>query len=93
MRGQGLIAGVELVHDRATRDPAGSHAARVIYRAFELGLVLIYTGPHGNVLELTPPLTVSEADIDAALSMLERALADVAGGRFDDAKLANYAGW
>lgn len=93
VRGLGLIAGAELVEDKRTRVPAGMHAARTAYRCFELGLVLIYTGATGNVLELTPPLTIGAQEVDLALAILEEALEDVAAGRFDDAKLAGYQGW
>jgi 4-aminobutyrate aminotransferase len=93
VRGLGLIAGVELVEDKSSRRQATRHAARVVYRCFELGLVLIYTGPDGNVLELTPPLTITEREVDDALAILEQALHDVQSGRFDDAKLEGYLGW
>ncbi len=93
VRGRGLIIGIELVRDRETREPAPVDAHRVVYRCFELGLLTLYAGLMGNVIELTPPLTISEEEVDEALSIFERALADVEAGRFDDAKLAPYAGW
>jgi 4-aminobutyrate aminotransferase len=93
VRGSGLILGVELVRDRATREPAPVDAHRLVYRLFELGVLAIYSGLHGNVIELTPPLIIGAAEIDEFLKAFERALADVEAGRFDDAKLAPYAGW
>jgi 4-aminobutyrate aminotransferase len=93
VRGKGLILGVELVTDRETRAPAATDAHRLAYRLFELGLIVIYAGLYGNVIEMTPPLTVTEAEIDEALALFEQALSDVEAGRFDDAKLAPYAGW
>lgn len=93
VRGRGLIAGVELVSDRETREPATRDGARLAYRCFELGLIVIYAGVHGNVIELTPPLTVTEHEIDEALSILDHALTDIEAGQFDDAKLAPYGGW
>jgi 4-aminobutyrate aminotransferase len=93
VRGAGLIAGVELVTDRATRVPAPVETHRLVYRLYELGVLTIYSGLHGNVVELTPPLTLSAAEVDEFLEVFEAALADVEAGRFDDAKLAAYAGW
>ena len=93
VRGKGLIVGIELVTDRKTREPAPRDAHRLVYRCFELGLLTIYAGLAGNVIELTPPLTIGPDEIDHALGILERALADVEAGRFDDAKLAPFAGW
>jgi 4-aminobutyrate aminotransferase len=93
VRGKGLIAGIELVTDRGTREPAAKDAHRLAYRCFELGLIVIYAGIHGNVIEITPPLTITEAEIDEGLGIFERALSDVEAGRFDDSKLTPYAGW
>jgi 4-aminobutyrate aminotransferase len=93
VRGRGLIVGVELVSDRATRAPAALDAHRLVYRLFELGLLVIYAGLYGNVIEITPPLTITAAEVDEALALFEQALSDVESGRFDDAKLVPYAGW
>jgi 4-aminobutyrate aminotransferase len=93
VRGLGLMTGVELVEDRRTRAPAARLAAGVVYRCFELGLVVIYTGLLANVIEMTPPLTLTEQDVDEALKILDQSLADVSAGRFDESKLAPYAGW
>ena len=93
VRGSGLILGVELVRDKATREPAPVDTHRLVYRLFELGVLAIYSGLHGNVIELTPPLIINAAEIDEFLAVFERALADVEAGTFDDQKLAPYAGW
>ncbi len=93
VRGRGLMVGLELVTSRDTREPATKDAARLVYRCFELGLLVIYCGAAGNVIEMTPPLTLDERDVDDALAILDEALTDIEAGRFDDAKLARYAGW
>jgi 4-aminobutyrate aminotransferase len=87
VRGRGLAIGVELDGNMHRA------AAQVIYRAFELGVVVYYVGVNSNVLELTPPLIFSRADVDEAIAILDRALADVEKGKFDVAKLDAYAGW
>jgi 4-aminobutyrate aminotransferase-like enzyme len=78
VRGLGLLLGVELVRDRATKEPAVEEADAVLYRCLERGLSFKTT--FGNVLTLTPPLIISEADIDRALAILDAALAETAVG-------------
>ena len=66
VRGLGLLLGVELADD--------DDAERALYRSLELGLSFKVT--MGAVLTLTPPLTISREEMDEALSILDRALAD-----------------
>jgi 4-aminobutyrate aminotransferase len=90
VRGRGLALGVELVANGA---PAPRQTALAVYRAFQLGLVLYYVGVNSNVLEFTPPLTLTEAEAQEGVAILDQALADVAAGRVDEALLADFAGW
>jgi len=86
IRGRGLAIGIELNQD-------GKQAALAVYRAFELGLVLYYVGEHSNVLELTPPLNLTETEAAHGISLLKQALADVRTGRVDKQLLADFVGW
>jgi Aminotransferase class-III/Amino acid permease len=90
VRGRGLAIGLELV-DPATGDRDPRLAAQVVYRAWELGAVVYYVG--GNVLEITPPLVLTESEADRAAQILGDAIADAASGNVDEAKVARYAGW
>ena len=78
VRGEGLLLGVDLVADRASRTPDPDYGARVTQRCFELGLnINIVKFPAlGSILRLAPPLTISADDIDIGLEILERALTD-----------------
>ena len=94
VRGRGLALGVELVSDRDMREPVPvSTTAKVIYRAWELGAVFFYVGMRANVLELTPPLTLTEAEAREGLAIIGQALADVADGKISDAVVAPYMMW
>ena len=87
-----MIQGVELVRDRDSKEPAGKEAAKVVYRAFELGLLVFYVGMFSNVLEITPPLLLTEAEADEGVAILDRALADVEAGKVSDEAIALFAG-
>jgi len=69
VRGRGLMLGVELVSDSDTKAPAIDAAEEIFYRALEAGLSFKVT--MGNVLTLTPPLTIAEDELDRALGILE----------------------
>jgi 4-aminobutyrate aminotransferase len=93
IRGRGLVIGIDLVEDRATRAPASKACAKVAYRASELGAAVFYVGHHSNVLELTPPITLSEAEVEEGLSILDQAIEDVEADRVPDSAIAAYVGW
>lgn len=78
VRGRGLLLGVELVRDRASRAPAGDLAEAVLYGAMSRGLSFKTT--MGNVLTLTPPLITTERQMDQALDILEQSLAAALNG-------------
>ena len=73
VRGRGLLLGLDLVTDRDSRAPANDLAEAVLYRALDAGLSFKTT--MGNVLTLTPPLTVSIDAMMRALDILEDAIA------------------
>jgi 4-aminobutyrate aminotransferase len=93
IRGRGLVIGVELVRNRGSKAPGDRETAKVCFRAAELGLAVFYVGMRSNVLEITPPLCLTEAEAQEGVDILDQALADVAAGRVPDDAVAAYAGW
>lgn len=91
VRGRGLAIALDLVSDRAamTRDP--DLARKVVYRAWQLGVVVFYVG--GNVLEITPPLVITPEQVSDAVAILEQSIADVIDGAVSDEEIAPYLGW
>ena len=67
VRGRGLMWGVEL-HDAA-------HAHAAVNKALEKGVLILQAGEQGNVISLTPPLTISEADLDRGLDVVQTCIA------------------
>ena len=80
VRGQGLMIGVELVTDHATRAPAADQASYIANRLRDNGILLSTDGPLHNVLKIKPPLVFNEADADRLVMTLDRVL------REDDAR-------
>ncbi|MBL1101734.1 aspartate aminotransferase family protein [Streptomyces coffeae] len=91
IRGRGLAIGIDLVRDPTTRERSPDLAALTVYRLWELGAVAFYVG--GNVVEITPPLIISDAEIDHAVELLAHAISDAAAGTVDPAVAERYAGW
>jgi 4-aminobutyrate aminotransferase len=75
VRGLGLLLGIELLRDLATLEPATDEAEKVMYAALQRGLNFKIT--MGNILTLTPALTITQAEIDQGLAILETALSVV----------------
>lgn len=79
VRGKGLMIGIELVGEN--KAPAADKLARLLELTREEGLLIGKGGLYGNVVRLTPPMTVSEAELEAGLAALARAFERLEGGR------------
>ena len=77
VRGLGLMLGVELVKDRATKEPAREACAEVFERCKDLGLLVGKGGLWGNTLRIKPPMCLTPADADFLLAALDEALTGV----------------
>ncbi|MGH7185889.1 MAG: aspartate aminotransferase family protein, partial [Pseudomonadota bacterium] len=80
VRGLGLIAGIELVKDKTTKEPALGVAGKVLGEARKRGLITRpRTGqggdyPIGDTICLAPPLVITEAQIDRIIEILRASI-------------------
>jgi len=76
VRGKGMMIGMELVKDRASREPAKELCDAVVTRAYHNGLLLLSCGQ--STVRFMPPLVATRENADEAVSLLE---ASLGGGR------------
>ena len=74
VRGLGLMLGVELVRDPASKEPATALAAEVVETCRQRGLLLGKGGLSGNVLRIKPPMCLTKDDADFLVDCLDEAL-------------------
>jgi 4-aminobutyrate aminotransferase / (S)-3-amino-2-methylpropionate transaminase / 5-aminovalerate transaminase len=77
VRGLGAMLAIELVRNRATKEPAPELASRLAIHASERGLILLTGGIYGNVIRILAPLTASPELMDEGMTILEHSLADL----------------
>jgi alanine-glyoxylate transaminase / (R)-3-amino-2-methylpropionate-pyruvate transaminase len=74
VRGLGLMLGVELVRDRATKEPASTEAVEILELVKERGLLIGKGGLHGNTLRIKPPMCLTKDDADFLVDCLDEVL-------------------
>jgi 4-aminobutyrate aminotransferase len=72
VRGRGLMIGLELVKDRATKEPHEAAMERISEKAFRRGLLLLGCGK--STFRLSPPLVLDAYDVDTGMDVLESCL-------------------
>ncbi|MFF2653635.1 4-aminobutyrate--2-oxoglutarate transaminase [Streptomyces sp. NPDC058045] len=75
IRGRGAMIAVELVEDRAGKEPAARATAAVAAACHAAGLLVLTCGTYGNVLRFLPPLVIGEDLLNEGLDIVEQALA------------------
>jgi 4-aminobutyrate aminotransferase-like enzyme len=71
VRGKGLMVGVELVKDQVSKQPFSELAEYMLVECLKRGLIILTSGTHGQVLSLSPPFTITEAEIDFSIQVLQ----------------------
>ena len=75
VRGRGLMAGIEIVADRGTKEPAPELGAKLSEKMIELGLSanLASMKSFGGVFRIAPPLIITDEQLDLGLAIMEKA--------------------
>jgi 4-aminobutyrate aminotransferase / (S)-3-amino-2-methylpropionate transaminase / 5-aminovalerate transaminase len=80
VRGRAMMTAMELVSDRATKEPLESSiGTKIVQRCLENGVVILKAGTYDNVIRLLPPLTIEEGLLDEGLEILDEAIGSVVG--------------
>lgn len=80
VRGAGLYIGVELVKDRASKEPDAATALAIVNGLRERRVMISGTGFHSNILKIRPPLVFGAPHADRLLTELEATLKAVTAG-------------
>ncbi|MBL4633144.1 MAG: aspartate aminotransferase family protein [Kofleriaceae bacterium] len=74
----GLLGGVELVSDIENKSPLAKGIVGAIKdHLYQAGMLITVSGPHGNVLRLQPPLSVTAEELDRFIVCLKAALSEI----------------
>lgn len=78
VRGMGLMQALELVKDPTTKEPYKEMQPKLVEAARAQGLIIGKGGLYGNVIRMSPPMSISRTEVDMAIEMLDRAFAAIA---------------
>lgn len=78
VRGKGFMQAVELVKDKETKEPAVEMKSKIIEECLNNGLILVGAGLHSNVIRFLAPISITEAQMEEGLDILEAAVAKFA---------------
>ena len=87
VRGKGLMLGMELVENRTSKVPAAKLCDNLVTRAYHNGLLLLMCGQ--STIRFMPPLMITNADVDEAITILSASLDEVLA---DEKKNSGAAG-
>lgn len=74
IRGLGAMVGIEFVKDRKTKEPATALVAHLVQEALQRGLLIENSGSYSNVIRFLAPLTMTDEQTKAGLTIFEDAL-------------------
>jgi len=75
VRGMGLVLGLEIVEDKASKQPAAELTAEIVHQCYLRGLACIHPiGMFGNVIRVAPPLVITKDQVSESLDIFEAGL-------------------
>lgn len=77
VRGLGAMVALELVKDRATKEPAPKETTLVREKCYQNGLITIGAGIHHNVIRILVPLVITGDELEEGLSIMDKAFSSV----------------
>ncbi|WP_371668844.1 4-aminobutyrate--2-oxoglutarate transaminase [Streptomyces sp. NBC_00289] len=77
VRGRGAMIAIELVKDRATKEPNPEATGALAKACHQEGLLVLTCGTYGNVLRFLPPLVIGEDLLNEGLDIIEQAFSAV----------------
>jgi len=78
VRGKGLLVGFEVVKDMKKKESGAIDAREIVRKSFRRGVLLDVSGD--SVVQITPPLSITQELIDKGLEIIEGAVSEVAAG-------------
>lgn len=92
-RGLGMSVGIGVVRTdgRGVQTPDLDGAFKIIYRAYEKGLLIITVA--GNVLRVQPPVNMTPEHLEQGFAIIDQAMSDYEAGRIPDDVLSHRNGW
>jgi 4-aminobutyrate aminotransferase len=75
VRGRGLMIGVDIVKDKATKEYGHEERDRIVEMAFERGVLFLGCGP--STVRICPALVVTKEEADVAMDVLEQSISSV----------------
>jgi len=93
VRGLGLMIGIDVVKDKDTKEPDKEKAIKIIWRAWEKGLIMTTYGRYGNVVRVAPPLIIENEEIERAIDIIDESIKDVIFNKVSDDVLKVMKPW
>ncbi|QRG69603.1 4-aminobutyrate--2-oxoglutarate transaminase [Brevibacillus choshinensis] len=76
-RGLGAMCGIELVKDKASKEPNKELTAKIVQACYQNGIVVMSAGLYSNVIRILSPLVITDEQLEEGLNVLESVLAEL----------------